>query len=81
MWNNPETGACGWLLNEIEGRPINGINEMVPDGTGGIYFGTNHIENVIRSQRTRPTSLYRLTIKGEVIKLVDGINFSNGIIR
>jgi sugar lactone lactonase YvrE len=79
MWNNPETGACGWLLNEIEGKPINGINEMVPDGTGGIYFGTNDIENVILSQPTRPTALYRLTIKGEVIKLVEGINFSNGI--
>jgi len=31
------------------------------------------------SQPTRPTGVYRLTVKGEVIKLVDGINFSNGI--
>jgi sugar lactone lactonase YvrE len=79
MWNQPDTGAHGWLLREIEGRPINGINEMVPDGTGGIFFGTNDIENVILSKPTRPTALYRLTTRGEVIKLADGINFSNGI--
>lgn len=79
MWNNPETGRSGWLLDRIDGQPINGINEMVPDGTGGIYFGTNDIEMVIKGEQTRPTSLYRLTVDGEVIKLADGINFSNGI--
>jgi sugar lactone lactonase YvrE len=79
MWNNPDSGAFGWLLREIEGKSINGINEMMPDGTGGIFFGTNDIENVIQSRPTRPTSLYRLTIKGEVIRLAEGINFSNGI--
>jgi len=79
MWNSPDSGASGWLLREFDGKPINGINEMVPDGTGGILFGTNDIENVIQSKPTRPTSLYRLTIKGEVIRLAEGINFSNGI--
>jgi len=79
MWNNPDTGKSGWLLHEIDGNSINGINEMMPDGTGGIYFGTSDIEMVERSQPTRPTAVYRLTVRGEVIKLVDGINFSNGI--
>jgi hypothetical protein len=41
MWNNPDTGKSGWLLREIDGNPINGINEMIPDGTGGIDFGTS----------------------------------------
>jgi sugar lactone lactonase YvrE len=79
MWNSPESGASGWLLRELEGAPINGINEMVPDGTGGIVFGTNDIENVIQSKKTRPTSLYRLTMEGDVSRLAEGINFSNGI--
>lgn len=48
MWNNPDTGESGWLLDEIEGKPINGINEMMPDGRGGIFFGTNDIEMVIQ---------------------------------
>jgi sugar lactone lactonase YvrE len=79
MWNNPDTGKAGWLLDEIEGQSINGINEMVPDGTGGIFFGTNDIEMVIKGEQTRPTSIYRLTAARELIKLADGINFSNGI--
>jgi sugar lactone lactonase YvrE len=79
MWNNPDSGKSGWLLDTLEGRPINGINEMVSDGAGGIYFGTNDIESVIAARRTRPTAIYRMTVDKEVIKLAEGINFSNGI--
>jgi sugar lactone lactonase YvrE len=79
MWNHPDTGKSGWLLDRLEGKPINGINEMVGDGTGGIYFGTNDIERVIEARQTRPTSIYRLTVDGKVIRLADGIHFSNGI--
>jgi sugar lactone lactonase YvrE len=79
MWNNPETGKSGWLLDTIDGQPINGINEMVPDGFGGIYFGTNDIEMVIKGEATRPTALYRLTADLDVIKLAEGIGFTNGI--
>lgn len=79
MWNHPDSGKCGWLLHEIDGQVINGINEMMPDGAGGIYFGTNDIEMVVRAEPTRPTAIYRLTIDRELIKLADGINFSNGL--
>lgn len=79
MWNNPDTGKSGWLLHEIDGKVINGINEMWPDGTGGIFFGTNDIEMVIQARSTRPTAIYRLTIDRKVIRLADDITFSNGI--
>jgi sugar lactone lactonase YvrE len=79
MWNNPETGKSGWLLDAIEGRPINGVNEMVPDGTGGIFFGTNDIEMVLAGKPSRPTALYRLTVERQVIKLAEGLNFTNGL--
>jgi sugar lactone lactonase YvrE len=80
MWNNPDTGKSGWLLEELEGKPINGINEMWPDGTGGIYFGTNDIEAIIAAQDTRGSALYRLTVDREVIKMTGAdIYFSNGI--
>lgn len=79
MWNDPETGKSGWLLDTIGGQPINGINEMWPDGTGGIYFGTNDIEMVIKGEATRPTALYRLTADRELIELADGLGFTNGI--
>jgi sugar lactone lactonase YvrE len=35
MWNNPDSGKSGWLLDRLDrldGKPINGVNEMVPDG-------------------------------------------------
>ncbi len=79
MWNNPETGSSGWLLHEIDGEIVNGINEMVPDGTGGIYFGTCDIESVQQGKTPRPTAIYRLTKDRQVIKLVDDIGFANGI--
>lgn len=78
MWNNPDTGRSGWLLDRIDGKPINGINEMVSDGTGGIFFGTIDIEMVIKGQATRPSAIYRLTASGDVTKLAD-VHFPNGI--
>ena len=79
MWNNPDTGKSGWLLDMLEGQPINGINEMWPDGTGGIYFGTNDIESIIAAKDTRGSALYRLTVDREVIKMDSDVYFSNGI--
>lgn len=79
MWNDPDSGRSGWLLDRLDGKPINGINEMMPDGEGGIFFGTNDIEMVIQGAQTRPTELWRLTADRELIRLADGIGFSNGI--
>ena len=79
MWNHPETGRSGWLLDMLDGQPINGINEMIPDGMGGIFFGTNDIEMVIKGQPTRPTEIWRLTADRQAIKLADGIGFTNGL--
>lgn len=79
MWNNPDTGKSGWLLQELDGQPINGINEIWPDGTGGIFLGTNDIERIIEGQETRSSELWRLTAEGEAIKLAEDIRFANGL--
>jgi sugar lactone lactonase YvrE len=79
MWNNPDTGQSGWLVSEIGGQPINGINEMIPDGTGGIYCGTVDIEMIAQGQPTRPATIYRITAGGEVLVAADGLGFANGI--
>ncbi|MFS0848746.1 SMP-30/gluconolactonase/LRE family protein [Novosphingobium panipatense] len=78
MWNDPDTGRSGWLLQQIDGKPINGVNELAPDGAGGMFFGTIDIEMVIAGKATGPTRIYRLTAEREVILLAD-IGFSNGI--
>lgn len=79
MWNNPDTGQSGWLISEIGGQPINGINEMIPDGTGGIYCGTVDIEMIAQGQATRPATIYRITADREVLVAADGLGFANGI--
>jgi sugar lactone lactonase YvrE len=79
MWNDPESDRSGWLIDRLEGQPINGINEMVPDGAGGIFFGTNDIENVIAGKEARPSALYRLTAERVAIRLAEDFSFSNGI--
>jgi sugar lactone lactonase YvrE len=79
MWNHPDTGKSGWLIAQIGGKPINGINEMIPDGTGGIYFGTVDIEQIIKGEPTRPASIYRLTLDGQTQLVADGLGFVNGL--
>lgn len=81
MWNDPASGRSGWLLDRVEGEPVNGINEMVPDGAGGIFFGTIDLEQVIAGAATRPSELWRLTVDRELIKVAEGIGFSNGIMH
>lgn len=79
MWNDPQSGRSGWLLDRIDGRAINGVNELVPDGRGGIFFGTIDIERVIKGEATRPTALYRLTAERKLILLAEELGFTNGI--
>ncbi len=79
MWNNPDSGKSGWLIDRIDGKPVNGINEMMPDGTGGIWFGTVDIEMIEQGQPARAAAIYRLTVEGDVILAADGLGFANGI--
>lgn len=78
-WNHPESGRSGWLITELHGTPVNGINEMWPDGAGGLFFGTNDIESVIAAKAPRPTAIYHLRQDRSLVLLADGLNFSNGL--
>jgi sugar lactone lactonase YvrE len=79
MWSNAETGRSGWLLERIDGQPINGINEMATDGSGGIYFGTVDIERIEKGETPRPGSIYRLAATGELTLAADSLGFVNGM--
>lgn len=79
MWNNPDSGKSGWLLETGSFTELNGVNEMWPDGTGGIYFATNDMEYIIAAKDTRPAKLYRLTVDREVIEFDCPVYFPNGI--
>jgi gluconolactonase len=63
------------VVNEFEGKPLNGANDLVFDRVSNIYFsdpwGTN-AEN--------PTGgFYRYTVDGELQQLDSGMAFPNGV--
>jgi sugar lactone lactonase YvrE len=78
-WVNPATGATDMLLDTIDGQPIDGVNEMLPDRKGGLYFGTLDLPAILRGQKTQPVALYRLSVDRKVTRLCDGLRFSNAM--
>lgn len=79
MWVDPQSGNSGWLIDRIDGKAISGINEMVADGSGGIYFGTCDIANIAKGQKPDICTIYRLTVEGDVLPAASNIEFCNGI--
>jgi sugar lactone lactonase YvrE len=78
-WFNPQTGQSGTLLTSIDGAPLSGVNEMCPDGHGGMIFGTLDLPSILKGERTSPVALYRLDLDGKVTLLCEGLRFSNGV--
>jgi sugar lactone lactonase YvrE len=79
MWDRPDTGASGWLIQAISGEPINGINEMVCDGHGGIFCGSVDLERIIAGQPSRPAALYHIAADGTARVAAEGLGFTNGL--
>ncbi len=78
-WVDPATGATGMLIEAIDGVPVTGINEMCPDGDGGLYFGTTDLAAVEAGTPFGPSALYRLRADRRVTQVAGGLAFSNGI--
>jgi sugar lactone lactonase YvrE len=79
VWFNPATHASGVLLDSINGQPIPGINEMRPDGKGGLYFGTVDLPAIVRGETPGPVGLYRLSVDRKLTPLCNGLVFTNGL--
>ena len=79
MWNDPDSGASGWLIQEIAGEAINGINEMVGDGHGGIFCGTVDLDHVIAGLPPRPATIYHIAADGMARVAADQLGFANGL--
>jgi hypothetical protein len=52
---------------------------MMPDGSGGMFFGSVDIEMIKEGQATRPATIWRITADGKVTVAADGLGFANGI--
>jgi gluconolactonase len=80
VWVDPVTGATGTLLDTIDGVPISGVNDMIADSEGGLYFGTVDHDRMFRGEDFFGRSaIYRLSVDGCVRRLCEGIGFSNGM--
>ena len=80
LWYVDErTGASRPLLDRIDGAAINAINDIQPDGSGGLYFGTIDGSSLAAGLPSQPGALFRLDPGGEVTKLWDDIPMSNGL--
>ncbi len=77
-WLDPESGATGWALNEIDGEPMWGTNDFLPDGRGGIWFGTIS-RAADYSQPPTTTELYNVDASGKAVMHAEGLSFANGV--
>jgi sugar lactone lactonase YvrE len=78
-WLDPSTRRAGMLLDAIDGRPIPAVNDIFPDGKGGLYFGTSHAVPQKPDEPPQTTALHRLDTDGHITLLWDGLRVANGI--
>ncbi|MFM5908897.1 MAG: SMP-30/gluconolactonase/LRE family protein [Novosphingobium sp.] len=73
-WVNPATGASGNLVSGVDG-----VNEMRPDGQGGMLFGTIDLPAILKGKRPGPSSIRHMAADGSIRVLKDGLVFANGL--
>jgi sugar lactone lactonase YvrE len=78
-WVNPTNGATGMLLETIDGRPVGGVNDIQPDGHGGLFFGTLDHAAIREGKPSGRSALYRLSAEGRLTQLCEGLKVANGI--
>jgi gluconolactonase len=63
------------IVNEFQGRPLNGANDLVFDKDGNIYFS-----DPWRTSAENPIGgFYRYTVDGELQQIDTGLAFPNGV--
>jgi xylono-1,5-lactonase len=78
LWLDPTTRDSGVVLREVDGRRLSGVNDMCPDGRGGLYFGTLSRAGEYGEPPTL-TALYHVDAAGTARLIRDECKFSNGI--
>jgi xylono-1,5-lactonase len=77
FWNEA-TNEVRELCSSYEGKPIRRFNDLTADSHGSVFVGSVNPAPGDGSKRP-PGELYRLDPGGRVVKLWDGIEFSNGL--
>ncbi|MCI0639828.1 MAG: SMP-30/gluconolactonase/LRE family protein [Gemmataceae bacterium] len=67
------------LADKHDGKPFNAPNDLVLDKNGGIYF-TDPTFSAAKPLPQGKAAVYYLSVKGDVIRLVDDLPNPNGVI-
>jgi sugar lactone lactonase YvrE len=65
------------IFTEFEGRPLRGLNDLTPDGHGGVYVGSLEFDD--SGPERIPCNLFRVDPDGTATKLWEGIELTNGM--
>jgi sugar lactone lactonase YvrE len=77
-WFSPETGQSGIVVDTVDGERLAGVNDIYPDGKGGLYFGTLSRGGDYDGP-PGPTALCHVDAAGRARMLSGGVSFANGI--
>jgi sugar lactone lactonase YvrE len=78
-WLDPDNGDTGIAVGDVDGTPLDGVNEMFAAPDGGLYFGTVDLPSIERGEQPRPVALHHVGVDGRARRLADGLVFTNGI--
>lgn len=79
IWLDGVTGTTGILIDKVNDKPLPGVNEMVCDDHGGIYFGSLDVAAIAAGRASAAASLYHMAANGHVREVRSGLKFSNGL--
>ena len=75
---HPETGKQETLLDKVDGEPIGSINDIQPDGEGGLYAGLIDPAAQMGGESIA-SPLVHLAADRKARRIADGIKITNGI--
>ncbi|MDG2001826.1 MAG: SMP-30/gluconolactonase/LRE family protein [Novosphingobium sp.] len=78
VWFDARTGETGPVLDGMPGEMFTGSNDFIPDGRGGLYFGTLSSGGDYEQENV-PTAIWHITAEAEVSKQDEGLKFANGM--
>jgi sugar lactone lactonase YvrE len=73
-WGRPGSDESGVLAGGFDG-----VNEMRPDGAGGMVFGTIDLPAILQGRKPGPSTIRRLAADGTLTTLAEGLAFANGL--
>ena len=71
---DPKTGKSETIVNSYNGKPLNGLNDLVFDESGGLYFTEPWIECHTSSGRS---STYQQIVRSQLF--AENIAYPNGV--